>query len=72
MSTEERWVNVEEVAKHVGVRGESVYRRIEKEAFPAHRAGRLLRLKLSEVDEWGRRGEGIGKRVSRVEAGECR
>ena len=56
MSIEERWVDVEKVAKHLGVRRESVYRWIDKKGFPAHRAGRLLRFKLSEVDEWVRKG----------------
>ncbi len=54
MATEERWVDVDEVAKHIGVRRESIYRWIDKKGFPAHRAGRLLRFKLSEVDEWMR------------------
>lgn len=54
MATEERWVDVDEVAKHIGVRRESIYRWIDKKDFPAHRAGRLLRFKLSEVDEWVR------------------
>ena len=54
MTTQERWVDVDEVAKHIGVRKESVYRWIDKKGFPAHRAGRLLRFKLSEVDEWVR------------------
>jgi len=54
MMTEERWVDVDEVAKHIGVRKESIYRWIDKKGFPAHRAGRLLRFKLSEVDEWVR------------------
>ena len=63
MSTEERWVNVEEVAKHLGVRKESVYRWIDKKGFPAHRAGRLLRFKLSEVDEWVRKGDQQSKKA---------
>ena len=54
MMTEERWVDVDAVAKHIGVRKESIYRWIDKKGFPAHRAGRLLRFKLSEVDEWVR------------------
>ena len=65
MSTEERWVNAEEVAKHLGVRKESVYRWIDKKGFPAHRAGRLLRFKLSEVDEWVRKGDQQGKKSGR-------
>lgn len=64
MSAEERWVDVEEVAKHLGVRRESVYRWVDKKGFPAHRAGRLLRFKLSEVDEWVRRGGQQGEKTA--------
>ena len=52
MSTEERWVGVEEVAVHLQVAKESIYRWIEWKGFPAHRVGRLLRFKLSAVDKW--------------------
>jgi len=52
MATEERWVGVEDVAAHMGVAKESIYRWIDSKAFPAHWVGRLLRFKLSEVDEW--------------------
>ena len=54
----ERWVDVQEVAAHLGVTKDSIYRWIDKKRFPAHRAGRLLRFKLSEVDEWVRGGTG--------------
>lgn len=55
MATEERWVGVEDVAKHLGVNKDSVYRWIEKMGLPAHRVGRLFRFKLSEIDDWVRR-----------------
>jgi len=58
MSTEERWVDVAEVATHLGVRRESVYRWIDAKGLPAHKVGRLLRFKLSEIDEWVRGGGG--------------
>lgn len=58
MSTNERWVDIEEVATHLGVNKDSIYRWIDKKRFPAHRAGRLFRFKLSEVDEWIRSGGG--------------
>jgi excisionase family DNA binding protein len=53
---ESRWVGVEDVAKHLGVNKDSVYRWIDKMGLPAHRVGRLFRFKLSEVDEWVRAG----------------
>ena len=56
MNVAERWVGVEDVATHLGVAKDSVYRWIEERGLPAHRVGRLLRLKLSEVDEWVRAG----------------
>lgn len=52
MGSGESWVRVAEVAAHLRVAKESVYRWVESKAFPAHRVGRLLRFKLSEVDEW--------------------
>ncbi len=58
MNTNEPWVNVEQVAKHLGVKRHSIYRWIEDKGFPSHRAGRLLRFKLSEVDQWMRQGRG--------------
>jgi len=54
MTTEERWVGVEDVAAHLGVAKDSVYRWIEQRKLPAHRVGRLFRFKLSEIDEWVR------------------
>lgn len=54
MATEERWVGVEDVATHLGVAKDSVYRWIDKKGLPAHRVGRLFRFKLSEIDEWVR------------------
>jgi excisionase family DNA binding protein len=52
MGPEEAWVGVQEVAAHLRVAKESVYRWIDSKGFPAHRVGRLLRFKLSEVDQW--------------------
>lgn len=55
---EEHWVTVDRVAAHLDVTRDSIYRWIERKAFPAHRVGRLLRFKLSEVDEWVKAGGG--------------
>ena len=48
----EPWVSVDDVAKHLGVAKDSVYRWIERKGLPAHRMGRLWKFKISEVDEW--------------------
>lgn len=54
MAAEERWVGVDDVATHLGVAKDSVYRWIDERGLPAHRVGRLFRFKLSEIDEWVR------------------
>lgn len=48
----EPWVSVDEVANHLGVAKDSVYRWIEQKSLPAHRVGRLWKFRLSEIDEW--------------------
>ncbi len=60
MATKEGWVGVAEVAAYLRVAKESVYRWVEAKGLPAHRVGRLLRFKLSEVDAWVKRGGGNG------------
>jgi excisionase family DNA binding protein len=54
----EPWVSVDEVASHLGVAKDSVYRWIETKSLPASRVGRLWKFKLSEIDEWVRTGGG--------------
>ena len=48
----ERRGSVEDVAAHLGVAKDSVYRWVEREGLPAYKMGRLWKFKLSEVDEW--------------------
>jgi excisionase family DNA binding protein len=50
----EPWVSVDDVAGHLGVRKDSIYRWIEHRALPAKKIGKLWKLKLSEVDDWVR------------------
>ena len=52
--TVEPWVSLEDVATHLDVAKDSVYRWIESRGLPAHRIGRLWKFKLTEVDEWVR------------------
>jgi len=56
----EPWASVDAVARHLGVRKESVYRWIESRRMPAHRIGRLWKFKVSEVDAWVREGGAAG------------
>lgn len=48
----ERWLSVEEIAFHLGVSKESIYRWAERGKMPAHKLGRQWKFKASEVDFW--------------------
>ena len=50
----EPWLSVEEIAKHLGVAKESVYRWLDSKGLPGHKVGRLWKFKASEVDRWVR------------------
>lgn len=52
----EPWVSVEQIAEHLGVTRDSIYRWIDRKGLPAHRVGRLWKFKASEVDDWVRTG----------------
>ena len=52
----ERWVSVDELAQHLGVARDTVYRWMKRKGLPAHRLGRLWKFKLPEVDAWVRGG----------------
>jgi excisionase family DNA binding protein len=67
----EPWVSVDDVARHLGVAKDSVYRWIETHGIPAHRIGRLWKFKLTEVDDWVRAG-GADTRGDQAEGDEAR
>ena len=52
----EPWVSVEQIAEHLRVTRDSIYRWIDRKGLPAHRVGRLWKFKATEVDEWVRAG----------------
>ena len=51
-----RWISVDEVAEHLGVSRDTIYRWIERRGLPAHRVGRFWKFQIVEVDEWVRSG----------------
>ncbi|MCK6600086.1 MAG: helix-turn-helix domain-containing protein [Bdellovibrionaceae bacterium] len=59
MSETERWLSVEEIAAHLGVSKETIYRWLERKKVPAHRVGRLWKFKASEVDDWIKNGGAV-------------
>ena len=54
----EPWVSLDEIAEHLGVSRDTVYRWIDR-GLPAHKLGRLWKFKVSEVDEWLRAGKAV-------------
>ena len=53
----EHWLNVDEIASHLGVSSITIYRWVESKKIPSHRLGRQWRIKATEVDEWLFRGD---------------
>lgn len=56
-SNSEQWVSVEQVAQHLNVKPDTVYKWLERRNIPAHKVGRLWRFKISEIDDWVRSGK---------------
>ena len=59
---EERWLNMEEICKHLSVTNDTVYKWIKEKGMPASRVGRRWMFKREEVDEWIRSGNAAEKR----------
>ncbi|MCG1013274.1 helix-turn-helix domain-containing protein [Tepidanaerobacter sp. GT38] len=59
--TTEKWSSLEEIAEHLGVSKDTIYRWISTKQMPAHKVGKLWKFKISEVDEWVLKGEASDK-----------
>jgi len=55
---EDRWLSVEEIAAHLGVKRDTVYKWIDRKRLPAHKVGRLWKFRRGEVDNWVTSGGG--------------
>jgi excisionase family DNA binding protein len=56
MLMQERWLSVGEIAAHLGVNPDTIYKWIDSKKMPAHKLGRLWKFLASEVDQWGKGG----------------
>ncbi len=54
---DERWLSVEEIAQHLGIKKETVYKWVRKRNMPSHKVGRLIKFQAKEVDQWIREGK---------------
>ena len=53
---DDRWLSVEEIAKHLGISRDTVYKWLERRGLPGHKIGRLWKFSAREVDDWVRAG----------------
>ncbi|MGA8240556.1 MAG: helix-turn-helix domain-containing protein [Desulfobacterales bacterium] len=51
---EDRWLSVDEIADHLGIKRDTVYKWISERQMPGHKIGRLWKFNKQEVDEWVR------------------
>lgn len=56
MDSADRWLTVEQIADHLQVSKETIYRWLDKNVIPAHKIGRQWRFQIKEVDDWVRNG----------------
>lgn len=54
---QERWLSVEEIAAHLGVNRDTIYKWLVRKKMPAHKVGRLWKFLASEVDAWIKAGK---------------
>jgi excisionase family DNA binding protein len=59
---EDRWLSVDQIADHLGIKRDTVYRWIDERQMPGHKIGRLWKFNKQEVAEWVRGGGADDKR----------
>ena len=61
----DRWLSVAEIADHLGVKRDTLYKWITRRAMPAHKVGRLWKFQRDEVDSWVRNGGATSEETRR-------
>lgn len=51
-----RWLSVDEIAEHLGIKRDTIYKWISQRGMPAHKLGRLWKFQRDDVDQWVRNG----------------
>jgi excisionase family DNA binding protein len=57
----ERWVSMNEICEHIGIKRETALKWIINENMPAQKIGKLWKFKISQVDEWVEKGGAADK-----------
>ena len=58
----ERWVSMNEICEHLGIKRETAIKWIVNKNLPAQKIGKLWKFKISQVDEWVEKGGAAKKR----------
>ena len=53
----EKWGNLEDIADYLSVSQDTIRTWIKEDKLPYYRAGKRYKFKISEVDEWVRKGK---------------
>lgn len=54
---EDRWLSVDDIADHLGIKKDTVYKWVRKKDMPFHKVGKLLKFQIKEVDLWVKEGK---------------
>ena len=49
---DDRWLSVEEIAAHRGVKRDTVYKWVDRKGLPADKVGRFWKFRKPEADAW--------------------
>ncbi|NQV34263.1 MAG: helix-turn-helix domain-containing protein [Phycisphaeraceae bacterium] len=58
---QKQWLSVEEIAIHLGVKRDTIYKWLQHNRIPAHKVGRLWKFDTQEIDSWVRSGGAADK-----------
>lgn len=64
--TDTPWLSTEQIAAHLGVKRDTIYKWRVRHAMPAHKVGKLWKFRQPEVDQWvtsGRAGRGAATAI---------
>ena len=54
---DDRWLSVDEIANHLGIKRDTVYKWVNELQMPGHKISRLWKFNKMEVDKWVCRGD---------------
>jgi len=51
---DDRWLSVDKIATHLGVKRDTIYKWIDRKNMPAHKVECLWKFRKDEVEQWVR------------------